>query len=76
VNTAGTTYLPSYVHMTATSASANGLWDWQSQPVWPVLPSVVSAQAERDPVRDARLTPVEWLRRQVEDVCVRARMPA
>lgn len=56
----------------ATNATSNVLYYPTNVTVYPSLPSVVSPQAEYAFDRDAKLTPLEWLKRQVDDVCALA----
>lgn len=59
----------------ATNATSNVLYyptNLTGYAAYPSLPSVVAPQAEYALDRDAKLTPVEWLRRQVDDVCALA----
>lgn len=55
-----------------TSATSNALYYPSGITVYNNLPSVVSERSEWVYDRDAKLSPVEWLRRQVDDVCALA----
>ena len=55
-----------------TSATSNSLYYPTSIAGYPSLPSVVAPHTEYALDRDAKLAPVEWLRRQIDDVCALA----